>query len=91
MLPSLKVQDDFRLVRILPGMHGEPVRCELQTFSLDSAPPYEALSYRWTTEAADNTIVVNETKFHVRPNLYDFLSVVRDEGLTGWLFMYVAC
>lgn len=36
-----------RLVILSPGLQEAPLQCFLTTFSLDTPPPYEALSYTW--------------------------------------------
>lgn len=37
----------FRLLRIHPGRHDDPLRCDLIPKALDEAPTYTALSYVW--------------------------------------------
>lgn len=41
--PSKKI----RLVKVLPGKHGDPLRCRLRAHKLKKLPPYFALSYSW--------------------------------------------
>jgi hypothetical protein len=38
---------EIRLVSILPGEWTDEIKCELNRWSLDSRPCYEALSYAW--------------------------------------------
>ena len=38
----------LRLVHLRPGHNiDKPIECELFSYQLDNAPPYEALSYFW--------------------------------------------
>ncbi|KAJ3547922.1 hypothetical protein NM208_g1252 [Fusarium decemcellulare] len=53
--PSLLSNDHIRLVYLQPGSNGI-VNCELITTSIDSAPPYEALSYTWGDPLSRKTI-----------------------------------
>lgn len=42
--------------------------------SLENAPPYEAVSYRWEQPEDSHFIIVNKTKFPVMRNVLSFLS-----------------
>lgn len=41
----LESQDQFRLVKLLPGTEDEPLHVELHTYHLDKAPSFDVLSY----------------------------------------------
>lgn len=45
--PLADDKDQIRLMRLLPGSDGEVVQGVLETFDLDNAPEYKALSYMW--------------------------------------------
>ncbi|KAF4449497.1 hypothetical protein F53441_7232 [Fusarium austroafricanum] len=53
--PSLFSASHIRLVHLQPGTDGD-IHCELTTSSIDSAPPYEALSYTWGDPSSKQTI-----------------------------------
>lgn len=40
-------QRQIRILRVLPGDHGDPIRCTLRAAYLGDDPDYEALSYTW--------------------------------------------
>lgn len=61
---------EVRLLTILPERNGEsPVRCTLQTASLDNPPKFEALSYVWGDALATVGIIVHDLPFNVTTNL----------------------
>ncbi|KIW63946.1 hypothetical protein PV04_08908 [Phialophora macrospora] len=74
---NLTDQYDFRLLELLPGTEFEPIRCRLRLARLAAQPLYNAVSYTWGEPPADKTILVNDLKFRVRPNLHDMLAELR--------------
>jgi hypothetical protein len=67
----------IRLLRIHDGPPDTQLRCSLETYSYDACPAYWALSYTWGPEAPSHMILVNDKRFHVRQNLFDFLKSFR--------------
>lgn len=68
----------LRLLLIQPGLPEEPLRCYLVVCdSLETTPPYEALSYVWGAKEPAQQILLNEEVKSVRPNLYDALLRLR--------------
>lgn len=57
--PLDPAKNEIRLLRLLPGEAGEPVRCTLHVTSLDESPKYEAISYVWGDPADTRCISVN--------------------------------
>lgn len=82
---------EIRLVRLLCDRDDETIACELQAFSLNDQPEYEALSYCWTQADPTCTILVSDTVFHVRPNLFNYLKLRNEERDTGWIFIDAIC
>lgn len=82
--------DSIRLVSV-SGDSESVIQCRLATFNLDESPQYIALSYRWTSDDPDYTISLNESTFHVRRNLHDFLEAMITEGYAGWIFIDAIC
>jgi hypothetical protein len=83
----------IRLLRISPfvsaaivyndryGVKMGPIKCNVETFDLDSAPPYLALSYAWgKTNGVRHSIQLNGGSFEVTRTLYDFLCCFRPES-----------
>jgi Heterokaryon incompatibility protein (HET) len=67
---------EIRLLRILPTSDPnnptEPIRCRLETFTLDTTPEYAALSYEWGGPDPETYIVdtfVNSRKLQLKVNL----------------------
>jgi hypothetical protein len=69
----------FRLLELISG-HSlrADIHCRLQDYRLDSAPPYEALSYTWGDEESACQILLDGLPFHIRPNLRDALRRLRE-------------
>ena len=44
----------IRLIELLPGGWEDDLRCNIHTFSLDTPPTYDALSYSWGDESQDD-------------------------------------
>ncbi|KAJ4005567.1 hypothetical protein NW752_002400 [Fusarium irregulare] len=62
-----------RLVKLLPAGFHDPIRCELETVSLESEPPYIALSYVWGDATDTVPISLNGVGHGVTRNLGSFL------------------
>ena len=62
-----------RLVKLLPAGFNDPIRCELETVSLESEPPYIALSYVWGDATDTVPISLNGIEHGVTRNLDSFL------------------
>jgi hypothetical protein len=59
---------------IQPGATDDAVTCDLETVSISSLPPYEAVSYTWGTDTiARNEIQLNGKRFATFKNAYDCL------------------
>lgn len=70
--------DTIRLVRLLKGNGGEPIRCELiETFLYQAEGiPYEALPYAWG-DSHERSISLNDCKALIKENLYLALHALR--------------
>lgn len=68
----------IRLSRIWLGGTNSRISIELQTFSLDNAPDYAAISYAWGSKVASWKISVNGREIYVPTNLHRFLTHYRD-------------
>lgn len=64
-------EDDFRLIKLLRAQTGS-VELQLESFSLSSAPPYDALSYKWETESElrKSRVICNGRCFMLSPDLH---------------------
>ncbi|KAH6694887.1 heterokaryon incompatibility protein-domain-containing protein [Leptodontidium sp. MPI-SDFR-AT-0119] len=84
-LPSPR---SIRLLAILPGVD-DPIRCELSVVDLETAPPYEALSYVWGIPGPTLDILCNGKAIPVGPNLYSALRHLRG-GMGSYALEYDA-
>jgi len=68
----------IRLLHIEAGVDESPIRCRLVTTSLESSPPYEALSYTWGSTEQDLTITCDNVPLFVTQNLHDAIQYLRN-------------
>lgn len=83
--PLDSANDTIRLLILLPtsvteGVDANEICCELEHNTLASKPKFEALSYTWGDEPADNPIRVNGQQVLVRKNLHDALRNFRQSS-----------
>jgi hypothetical protein len=77
-------EDSIRLVEIQPAEHeADPLVCTLREVACGSRPKFEALSYMWGTEIADDAITINNVPFEVKRNLRDALLFFRRQLASG--------
>lgn len=80
---------EFRVLDVLPGMRGTPIRCHLITAASVRKTEYEALSYVWGGEPAESEheIIVNDCSFRVTVNLRNALESLRhaEENRRLWV------
>ena len=81
------IKREIRLVTIKAGSGADPVKCELETVSLDDEPLYKALSYVWGQIENKKTILVNGQKFKVTQNLGIALQYLRhrEDDVVYWI------
>jgi hypothetical protein len=72
---------NFRLVKILPGRFGAPLKCEL-VHGLIEGSSFEALSYAWGSTKLEKPISVNGVRFKITKNLYLALLHLRREKVS---------
>lgn len=71
-----------RVLQILPPTSpdmSDIISCRLSVISMDSRPEYRALSYVWGDPSATKVILVDNTPFKVRINLWNYLVQARSE------------
>ena len=88
--PLDKTKRQIRLMRMFHD-RGPEIDCELSIFSLDDNRTYDALSYCWAKERPICQIRLNGTPFNVRPNLFAYLELMREEQQTCWIFIDALC
>lgn len=80
----------IRVLRLLPGRPGDPLRCELETVELTTAR-YEALSYVWGNPTMDRKIQTTGQHLWITRNLYHALSYLRHETNARILWVDALC
>lgn len=74
-------KQQIRLVSILPApIQDNRFRCAIQTFDLEKAPPFTALSYIWGPPSPCHQILVGGGALEVRENLLHFLHEFRKQA-----------
>ncbi|PVH77480.1 hypothetical protein DL98DRAFT_367783, partial [Cadophora sp. DSE1049] len=81
----------IRLLRILPGAAPSIVECELRVVRLDSAPPYEALSYVWGELNLSDYVICNGQIISITRNLGIALRHLRCRGETRVVWIDALC
>ncbi|KAG7407553.1 hypothetical protein ACKAV7_012797 [Fusarium commune] len=81
----------IRILHILPGQYGDPVRCTLHTVSLYDNPCYEALSYSWGDPYICHVIEVDGQEATVTRNLYNALRRLRFVDKTRHIWADALC
>lgn len=81
--------DAIRIVRLLKGEEGQPIKCEIFETYLHQVEgvPYEALSYVWGATKSADVICLDGCPFEVTENLYEALTHLRrpDEDRILWI------
>lgn len=67
----------MRLLYLLPGASGSPLACRLETFRLETALSYEAMSYAWGDSDRNCHIMIDGIWVSILPNLHAALRRVR--------------
>jgi hypothetical protein len=89
----LKGVREIRLLQLLPrnSLQGDVIRAELLHVSLDSAKPYDCISYRWgdLSKINDSYILVEGKRFNCSPNVHRMLlDLVRSSERLVWIDLF---
>src|ERR1700753_813300 len=95
----LRTSQAIRLLHLHPGIGDEPLIASLEAFTIDNAPPYEALSYLWGDPRLTSYIFLEKTvrepldRFHlnISRNLHKGLLRVRNESRTRTVWADAIC
>lgn len=88
--PLDEAKRQFRLMRMEHDEDSQ-IKCHLGIFSLDTEMVYVALSYCWTEKEPTCEILLNGRPFQVRPNLFDYLSLMSEERQNCQVFTDALC
>ncbi|KAH9904823.1 HET-domain-containing protein [Xylariomycetidae sp. FL2044] len=79
--------DSIRVLDLLPGDEGSPIRANIRVAALADRPSYETLSYVWGSQADLVAIEVSGRRFQVTRNLHAALQRLRrrKQARTLWI------
>jgi hypothetical protein len=87
--------DGFRLLRLLPQSrtNNVPIQCEMIHETLESAPPYTAISYHWGNPSPEEMteILINGSSFKVSPTIHSLLLAERGPKMSTVLWIDSIC
>lgn len=75
--PFRNSRAQIRLIRLHHEESGDSILASLGTWDIDSAPPYNAISYAWGEPSDCFTIAVNGIRLPVRKNCFHALRQAR--------------
>ncbi|KAI1382476.1 heterokaryon incompatibility protein-domain-containing protein [Hypoxylon crocopeplum] len=81
----------FRLVELFPTSEGGDINIRFHAYSLDTAPPFEALSYIWGNPDPRPEAYCDGHPIRVTRNLHNFLLALAGEGARLWLWIDELC
>jgi len=87
--PLSRSLDEIRLLKLRKEKNG-PVHCDVEVFSLEQAPEYIALSYRWGPPSPSHDIFIADQRLEIRDILYACLLELR-EDVDTWLWIDQIC
>ena len=77
----------FRLKRAQPGL----INIHLFDASLENPPKFEAISYAWSQQGLDSTILCNDQPLHVASNVVSILRALQHRDSPGILWVDSIC
>lgn len=84
-------KQSFRLINLCLGEASGIIQCTLRSHLERSHPSYTAVSYARGPDEIYNDIEVNDVRFPVRKNLWDFLSQMRSTRYDDPLWIDAIC
>ena len=85
-------EGQIRLLTLQQGSNqDDPIECELSSCELENAPSYEALFYFWGTNQNTRVILLRESTFRVREDLYNALCRLRQRETNRILWVDFIC
>lgn len=85
---------DIRLLRVLPGMPGQELKCEcliVRGCKGPRLPAYTAISYAWGDPSPSHLISLNNRKYYTTASVVEVLSRVRDERDIRTIWLDAVC
>ncbi|KAE9378546.1 hypothetical protein N431DRAFT_400268 [Stipitochalara longipes BDJ] len=87
----MPLNNEIRILDLLPGNTGDPVESSIRTATLGSNTPYETLSYVWGNRQCGRIVHIAGHDVEVTSNLYAALLRLRDLNTTRALWVDQLC
>lgn len=88
---ALPPGDWIRLLHLLPGAFEDEVHVQLSTVKLETAPPFEGISYCWGDSSDRQRIFCGDKSLKITNNLYRALLHFRDVSAIRVLWADAVC
>jgi hypothetical protein len=90
---ELAPPDSIRLLELLPGLKGSPLKCNIIIAQLGDNPTYEALSYAWGDPTRLYLIqeMSTDTVLNIATNIHEALQAIREEQKPRILWADAIC
>ena len=90
---KLAHRDSIRLLELLPGPTGSPLKCNIIDARKNDLPMYEALSYAWGEPTMSHTVheLASQATLHITANLSQALHAIRYEHTPRVLWVDAIC
>lgn len=75
--PLSPASKTIRIIKLLPGSPSDPLECELEHSPIDTAEPYEAISYVWGEKKDSAGLLCEGKNLRIPRSLYDALLQLR--------------
>jgi hypothetical protein len=90
----METTGELRILGLLPGAFGDPLRCQLRVVAIEDGPVYDALSYMWgdsSPEGHKGSIMLDGKAFTVTESLENALRHVRLRDSVRYLWADAVC
>ncbi|KAK1764198.1 heterokaryon incompatibility protein-domain-containing protein [Phialemonium atrogriseum] len=88
---SLRGSRNIRILELSSGSGSDPIQANLIETSVDSAPPFEALSYVWGDATIREEIICDAAQLHITVNLYHALQSLRPPKAKRLIWVDAIC
>ncbi|KAF2263421.1 HET-domain-containing protein [Lojkania enalia] len=88
---TLPSETAIRVMKLLPGLGDNLIKCHLSVVERAQTPEFEALSYVWGDPTIRQSIYCNKKRLDIPVSLYQALRRIRDPERPKWLFADAIC
>lgn len=73
----LEAPGHIRLLRVLPGVENDQLRCECVVHDLEHDPDFTAISYTWGDPILDQLVLINDREYYTTSSAKEVLLALR--------------